>query len=106
METIIISAAIILILWIIFHRLKIYCRRRAELKRQQVLEQYKNRRVEYYRQERQKILNHYRERVASGKMSLADALKDTSLLLSFNSGGEQTWQQEYADFKQEMEQHS
>ena len=101
MEKIIISLGILLFI-IIIRKITQY---RQQIKYQKELQQFIRDRSDYYANERQKVMNHYREKIISGQMDVFSALKDTAKLLAFNRGGEDSWKQEFAAFKKEMQQY-
>lgn len=101
MEKIIISLGILLLI-IILRKITQY---RQRVKYQKELQQFIRDRSDYYANERQKVMNHYKEKIISGQMDVYSALKDTAQLLAFNRGGEDGWKQEFAAFKKEMQQY-
>lgn len=98
MEKIIISLGVLLLL-IILHKIT---QHRQRVKYQKELQQFIRDRSAFFANERQKVMKHYREKVISGQMDVFSALKDTAKLLAFNSGGEDSWKQEFSTFKKEI----
>ena len=103
MKTIIIIFSLCLLAWLGLRRLQAYFAQRAANKYQQKMQAYKQERSAYFANERKKVMAHYREQVINHKLSVYDALKDTAKLMAFNSGGEDSWKQEFAAFKKEMQ---
>ena len=100
MTKIIIFLGAILLLWIIIRQTKAY---KPKQKHQSHLDDYEKRRLWYYAQERKKVIQHYRTKVAEGSMSIEDALHDAVRLMAFNSGGDKNWKKEFLKFKQELQ---
>lgn len=72
---------------------------------EQKLQEHIKNRSNFYANERKKVMTHYRQQVINHKLSVYEALKDTAKLLAFNSGGEDSWKQEFSAFKKEMQQY-
>lgn len=89
-----------MLFWIIIRQTKAY---KPKQKHQSSLEDYEKQRFLYYARERKKIMQHYREKVAEGSMSIEDALRDSAKLMAFNSGGYKNWKNEFLKFKKELE---
>lgn len=101
MEKIIIFLGILL-LFIILRKIAQYFQRRAQIRHDKELQEFCRKRSDFFASERQKVMKHYREKVSSGQMDIFSALKDTAKLLAFNSGGEDSWKQEFSAFKKEL----
>lgn len=72
-----------------------------EKQRRQALEKQLNYydRQRFYRQERQKIIEHYCRQFRQGKVDLEITLHNLETDLSANSGGDNDWLQEYKSIK-------
>ena len=102
MEKIITVSLGILFFFIILRKINQYLQKKEQIQHEEQLQKFIRNRSAFFASERQKVMKHYREKVISGEMDIFSALKDTAKLLAFNSGGEDSWKQEFSAFKKEI----
>ena len=83
-------------------KIRPYRNKFQEVTYQQEKQEFMKKRSAYFAEERQKVMEHYRQKIVSKELTVYDALKDTARLMAFNSGGENSWKQEFATFKKEI----
>ncbi len=105
MEKANILLSVLMLIWLGSRYLQAYFSQRQLAKYHQKMQAHKEQRSSYFFAERKKVMAHYRQQVINHKLSVYEALKDTAKLLAFNSGGEDSWKQEFSAFKKEMQQY-
>lgn len=75
---------------------------RCESKRQEKFADYCQKRSAFYRKEREKVLNYYREKAQKNGHLTDKELEEARFYMEINSGGEDGWEEEYKKFRQEL----
>ncbi len=75
---------------------------RDECKRQERFSDYCQQRSAFYRKEREKVLNYYREKAQKNGHLTEKELEETRFYMEINSGDEAGWEDEYKNFRQEI----
>ena len=75
---------------------------RCESKRQERLADYCQKRSAFYRQEREKVLNYYREKAQKNGKLTDKELEEARFYMEINSGDEDGWEEEYKKFRREL----
>lgn len=86
------------VLWVINNIIQNMINQRKEDERQYRLDDYCQKRSAFYRQEREKVLNYYREKAQKNGGLTDEELEEARFYMEINGGNEDGWKKEYEDF--------
>lgn len=86
------------VLWIIKVIIQNLLNKREEAKRQKELDEYCQKRSDFYRREREKVRNYYQEKARQKGELTDEELEDARFYMEINSGDEDGWKKEYENF--------